>query len=126
MTPNELSGDQLLQQLMNVTHVQFGKGKTTRKRKRTPNELNWTKKSIFFQLPYQSTLKLRHNLDVMHTEKNICDNVLGTLLNIDEKIKDSAKARKDLCHMGIRKEFALTDKCYIYIKATCEVYLVKS
>ena len=48
MVPNELSGDQLLQQLMNVTHVQFGKGKTTRKRKRTPNELNWTKKSIFF------------------------------------------------------------------------------
>ena len=48
MGPNELSGDQLLQQLMNVTHVQFGKGETTRKRKRTPNELNWTKKSIFF------------------------------------------------------------------------------
>jgi hypothetical protein len=48
MAPNELSGDQLLQQLMNVTHVQFGKGETTRKRKRTPNELNWTKKSIFF------------------------------------------------------------------------------
>jgi hypothetical protein len=48
MAPNELSGDQLLQQLMNVTNVQFGKGETTRKRKRTPNELNWTKKSIFF------------------------------------------------------------------------------
>jgi hypothetical protein len=48
MAPNELSRDQLLQQLMNVTHVQFGKDKTARKRKRTPNELNWTKKSIFF------------------------------------------------------------------------------
>jgi hypothetical protein len=48
MAPNELSGDQLLQQLMNVTNVQFGKDETTRKRKRTPNELNWTKKSIFF------------------------------------------------------------------------------
>ena len=43
----------------------------------------------------------------MHTEKNICDNVLGTLLNIDGKTKDSAKARKDLCHMGIRKELHL-------------------
>ncbi len=48
MAPNELSRDQLLQQLMNVTHVKFGKDKTSRKRKRTPNELNWTKKSIFF------------------------------------------------------------------------------
>jgi hypothetical protein len=28
MAPNELSGDQLLQQLMNVTNVQFGKGET--------------------------------------------------------------------------------------------------
>ena len=48
MTPNELSGDQLLQQLIHVTHVQFGKDETTRNRKRTPNELNWTKKSFFF------------------------------------------------------------------------------
>uniref|UniRef100_A0A2N9GAQ5 Transposase-associated domain-containing protein n=1 Tax=Fagus sylvatica TaxID=28930 RepID=A0A2N9GAQ5_FAGSY len=31
----------------------------------------------------------------------------GTLLNIDGKTKDSAKARKDLCHMGIRKELHL-------------------
>uniref|UniRef100_A0A2N9G009 DUF4216 domain-containing protein n=1 Tax=Fagus sylvatica TaxID=28930 RepID=A0A2N9G009_FAGSY len=30
-----------------------------------------------------------------------------TLLNIDGKTKDSAKARKDLCHMGIRKELHL-------------------
>ena len=93
MAPNELSGDQLLQQLIHVTQVQFGKDETTRNRKRTPNELNWTKKIFFFfQLPYWSTLKLRHNLDVMYTEKNICDNVLGTLLNIDGKTKDSAKA----------------------------------
>jgi hypothetical protein len=35
MAPNELSGDQLLQQLMDVPPVQFGKDETTRKRKRT-------------------------------------------------------------------------------------------
>ena len=43
----------------------------------------------------------------MHTEKNICDNVLGTLLNINGKTKDTAKARKDLCHMGIRRDLYL-------------------
>ncbi len=48
MAPNELSKDQLLQQLMNITHIQFGKDETTIKRKHTPNELNWTKKSFFF------------------------------------------------------------------------------
>ena len=43
----------------------------------------------------------------MHIEKNICDNTLGTLLNIEGKTKDTAKARKDLCHMGIRKDLHL-------------------
>ncbi|KAL0427073.1 UNVERIFIED_CONTAM: hypothetical protein Slati_2882100 [Sesamum latifolium] len=31
----------------------------------------WTKKIIFWDLPYWSTLLIRHNLDVMHIEKNI-------------------------------------------------------
>ena len=48
IAPNELLGDQLLQQLMNVPEVQFGNDKATRKRKCTKIELNWTKKSFFF------------------------------------------------------------------------------
>lgn len=48
---------------------------------------------------------LRHNLHVMHIEKkNICDNVLGTLMNIDGKTKDSLNARLDLKEMEIRQE----------------------
>ena len=47
---------------------------------------------------------LHHNLDVMHIEKNVCDNVLYTLLNETGKSKDNLKARKDLREMGIRKE----------------------
>ena len=54
------------------------------------------KKSIFFELEYWSKLKLRHNLDVMHIEKNICDSIIGTLLNIEGKTQDTIKARKDL------------------------------
>jgi hypothetical protein len=100
----------LLQQLDHVTGVQFGK-RSRKKRKRGKRtdvvELNWTKKSIFFKLPYWSTLKLRHNLDVMHIEKNICDSVLGTLMNIDGKTKDIYKARLNLREMGIRKELRL-------------------
>ncbi|XP_042983238.1 uncharacterized protein LOC122312643 [Carya illinoinensis] len=105
--PSELCGHDLLNQLSNVGDVLFGKGE--RKRKRRPDELNWTKTSIFFQLPYWSSLKLRHNLDVMHIEKNICDNVLGTLMTIPGKTKDSVNARRDLFNLGIKKNLHLQE-----------------
>ena len=78
-----------------------------RNRKHAPNELNWYKKSIFFELEYWLALKLRHNLDVMHIEKNICDNVVKTLLSIEGKTKDTYKAREDLTALRIRKELWL-------------------
>ena len=49
---------------------------------------------------------MRHNLDVMHIEKNICDSVLGTLMNVKDKTKDGPKARKDLQLLDIKH-------CYI-------------
>ncbi|PKA45796.1 hypothetical protein AXF42_Ash018347 [Apostasia shenzhenica] len=62
----------------------------------------WKKRSIFFELPYWKFNLLRHNLDVMHIEKNVCDNFITTFLNIDGKTKDNLKARLDLQDMGIR------------------------
>lgn len=50
---------------------------------------------------------LRHNLDVMHIEKNICENILGTLLSMDGKNKDIVKARQDLEDKNIRRELHL-------------------
>ena len=80
---------------------------STCKRKRTETELNWTKRSIFFKLLYWKQLLLHHNLDVMHIEKIICDNIIGTVLNIPEKIKDDTKVRLDLQKMEIRSELHL-------------------
>ena len=40
----------------------------------------------------------------MHVEKNVCDNIVGTLLNIEGITKDKDKARLDLAGMNIRKE----------------------
>lgn len=37
---------------------------------------------------------LRHNLDVIHIEKNVCDNIIGTLLNLDKKSATSKDASK--------------------------------
>ncbi|XP_016172824.1 uncharacterized protein LOC107615240 [Arachis ipaensis] len=61
-------------------------------------------RSVFFELPYWKDHMLRHNLDVMHIEKNICDNVVFTILNDSVKSKDNLKAHKDLQTMGIRPE----------------------
>ena len=62
------------------------------------------KKSIFFELPYWHKLLIRHCLDVMHIERNIYDNFLGTLLDVKGKAKDPDVAREDLRDLGIRKE----------------------
>lgn len=40
----------------------------------------------------------------MHIEKNACDNVVDTLLNIEGKSKDNLKGRLDLVDIGIRSE----------------------
>jgi hypothetical protein len=58
-----------------------------------------------YDLPYWSKLKLQHNLDVMHIEKNICEAILSTLLNIPNKTKDTIAARLDLEDRGIEKSF---------------------
>lgn len=38
----------------------------------------------------------------MHIEKNVCDSVVGTLLNLSGKSKEGLSAREDLREMGIR------------------------
>lgn len=64
---------------------------------------SWKKKIIFFELPYWKHNVIRHNLDSMHIEKNVCDNIIGTLLNGD-KSKDNVKSRLDFVEIGIRPE----------------------
>ena len=40
----------------------------------------------------------------MHVEKNICESILGTLLDLAGKSKDSEKARLDMEELGMRKD----------------------
>ncbi|XP_074299841.1 uncharacterized protein LOC141631013 [Silene latifolia] len=61
---------------------------------------------LFERLPYWRELSIRHCLDVMHIEKNVCDNIINTLLNVPNKSKDNAAARKDMMDMKIRPELA--------------------
>ncbi|KAL3849470.1 hypothetical protein ACJIZ3_011352 [Penstemon smallii] len=65
---------------------------------------NWKKKSIFFELPYWKDNLICHNLDVMHIEKNVCESIIGTLLNLEGKTKDGLNARLDLELVGLKQE----------------------
>ncbi|GJZ85542.1 hypothetical protein Tco_0650881, partial [Tanacetum coccineum] len=56
---------------------------------------NWVKRSIFWELPYWHLLLIRHNLDVMHIEKNVFENIFNTVMDTS-KTKDNIKARMDI------------------------------
>ncbi|GKA60534.1 zinc finger, PHD-type containing protein [Tanacetum coccineum] len=102
--PKEFGRDEILAQLdrlptrLTGKHLSYGGVKIKRN---VLVELNWTKRSIFYELEYWSFLTLRHNLDIMHIEKNVLEAILNTLL-MNDKSKDTAKARQDLQRLGIR------------------------
>ena len=101
--PKYLSGEEVADQISKFENIKFGKVDGKRKRTKPKLVYNWEKKSIFFELPYWSKNLVRHNLDVIHIEKNICESILGTAMNIPGKTKDNLKSRLDLVEMGIRK-----------------------
>ena len=70
----------------------WGKGRKLKTRQKNI----WKKRSIFWDLPYWEHLEVRHCIDVMHVEKNVCDSLIGLLLNISGKTKDGVNARRDL------------------------------
>jgi hypothetical protein len=55
----------------------------------------WTHKSGLTRLSYFDDLLLPHNIDVMHTKKNVAEVLWGTIMET-EKSKDNPKARLDL------------------------------
>jgi hypothetical protein len=56
----------------------------------------WTHKSGLTRLPYYDDMLLPHNIDVMHTEKNVADALKATIMDIPDNPKDNVKARVDL------------------------------
>ena len=78
-----LTGEQVFQW---VEHLNTIFGKTQKKDK--SKTCIWKKRSIFFDLPYWSDVDVRHCINVKHVEKNVCDNVIGMLHNIQGKTKD--------------------------------------
>jgi len=56
----------------------------------------------------------------MHVEKNVCDSLIDTLLNINGKMKDGLNARLDLIYLNIREELTRTQVGKrTYLPPTC-------
>ena len=93
---------------LNVTYGKLSNKPSKRQRQNieSPQICGFKRISVFYDLPYWKLLYVRHCLDVMHIEKNVCDSLVSTLLNVQGKSKDGHKARLDLVEMGIRPELA--------------------
>jgi len=101
-----------------VEHLNIIFGKIQKKEK--SKTCIWKKMLILFDLPYWSDLDFRHCIDVKHVEKNICDSVIGTLLNIQGKTKYDLNTHQDLYKMGIRDQLhPRFDGKKIYLSPAC-------
>jgi hypothetical protein len=66
------------------------------KKRKAPKPLLkvWKMRSVFWDLPYWKILCTPHSLDVMHIMKNVCESLLGTLLNMPDRTRRAkSKAR---------------------------------
>ncbi|KAL4336965.1 hypothetical protein AHAS_Ahas12G0062900 [Arachis hypogaea] len=80
---------------------------------------NWTKQSVFWELPYWKDNLVCHCLDVMHIEKNVLDNIMNTVMDTD-RTKDNKKARLDLAELCKHPDLHLRhvgDNCWSKPKA---------
>ncbi|GJS36393.1 putative reverse transcriptase domain-containing protein [Tanacetum coccineum] len=93
------------------TNIQRGGKIQKQKRKTTEeegssnqvNEAYWKKFSIWYRkLRYWRLNFVPHCIDFLYVEKNICESLVGTLLNVPGKTKDGVNARLDLAELGIK------------------------
>jgi len=68
---------------------------------------------------------VRYFLDVMRIKKNVCDNIIGTLLNITGKTKDGVKARKKFSRNGYMQAVGTRAEGTKYIFTASMSYFVK-
>jgi hypothetical protein len=100
-----LTGSQVYERIKNV-ETKYGKCYKSKSKK----GVLWKKVSPLWDLPYWRDLSVRHCLDVMHIEKNVCDAIIGTLLNMPGKTKDNENVRKDMKKRNIRPDLWPVEK----------------
>jgi hypothetical protein len=100
--PPHLTGQEVYE-IVKIVHVILGKKKRTDKN--TEEDDVWKKQSIFLELPCWKDFDVRHSIDVMHVEKNVCESLLRTLLKMDGKIRDP------YMHKLIQRKWELGQSC---------------
>ncbi|KAL9362689.1 hypothetical protein Peur_045474 [Populus x canadensis] len=107
VAPPRLSGEELFDVVSEYGEIVFGLQSGKQKFPGFGLTHNWVKRSIFWELPYWKTNLLRHNLDVMHIEKNVFENIFNTVMDVKGKTKDNIKARLDVALFCNRKNMEL-------------------
>ncbi|KAG8362837.1 hypothetical protein BUALT_BualtUnG0032200 [Buddleja alternifolia] len=77
-----LTGEELEVVVASLPNIEFGRTKEKERIEGFGETHNWLKRSIFWDLPYWRANLIRHNLDVMHIEKNMFDNVFNTVMDV--------------------------------------------
>jgi hypothetical protein len=65
------------------------------------------KAKYLLELRYLKTNLFHHNLDVMHIEKNMFENIFNIVMDVKGKTKDNIKARLDIALFYNRKNMKL-------------------
>jgi hypothetical protein len=102
-----LSGEELHDVVSEYDDIVFGFQSSKQKFLGFGLTHNWVKRSIFWELPYWKTNRLRHNLDVMYIENNVFENIFNTIMDVKGKIEDNNKARLDIALFCNRKNMEL-------------------
>ena len=103
-TPERKTGEDILTQFRDYGLLKVTEPDAKEANKQAQNWCGWRKKSIFWDLPYWATHRIRHVLDVMHIEKNFFENIFNTILDIVGKTKDNPSARSDMAMICNRKD----------------------
>jgi len=103
VTPPRLSSEELHDVVSEYGDIVFGLQSAKQKFPGFSLSHNWVKRSIFWELSYWKTNLLRYNLNVMHIEKNMFENIFNIVMDVKGKTKDNIKARLDLVLFCNRK-----------------------
>ena len=87
--PPNLTREQLWPRVLSLPTVAEHKGKPSG----YGQAYNWTRYSIFWELPYWTKLLIWHSLDVIYIEKNVFEKIINTMMNVKDKTKDDLQAK---------------------------------
>ncbi|XP_074351959.1 uncharacterized protein LOC141691115 [Apium graveolens] len=94
-------GEKLLSSLLQIDFAPPGNTFSKFKPRGYGVDHHWTHFSMFWELPYWASHDLRHCIDVMHTEKNVFENIFYTIVNDRIKTKDKKKSRADCKYLDV-------------------------